>query len=312
LRGGGVGGYQYSREFLERLWAPGRTRVSGSRVINCYQLYPGSLVADRSVEKSFYIDMTLRQVFDYYGLCPPIAAEAIECETHGYHSAVRIVTHSHWAAHSLIADYGLAPSRVRTVVPGANLDAADYACWDAAQSAATPRPADPLRLVFVGRDWKRKGLHRLCAALSIARRQGLRATLTVIGTMKPQYPTVPGVEWAGVIDKRTDAARFIRTVASNDIGCLLSRAEAGGMSLREFHALGLVTIAPDTGGAPEHAVEGASVAVSPSATDSEIADLLLRLQRDRDWFHQLRTRAWQTRHEVLWDRSVHQLWLAIQ
>src|SRR3712207_3669754 len=42
------GGYQYSRSFLERLWSPVLPSLKGNVVINCFQLFPPSVVKDQS------------------------------------------------------------------------------------------------------------------------------------------------------------------------------------------------------------------------------------------------------------------------
>jgi glycosyltransferase involved in cell wall biosynthesis len=316
LRGSGHGGYQYSPQFLERLWRPHVKRLKGNSVINCFQLYPPSVVADDSIEKSFYIDMTLRQLFDYYGggcgVGARIRADAIRREQEGYHSAGGVLTHSGWAAASVIQDYAVPADRVHAVVPGANIDPIERLRWEDEHGGNKGAPDfRSLRLVFVGKDWRRKGLDRILGAFGAARRAGLNATLRVIGclprSLPAQYRSMEGVEWLGFVDKQTDAVRFLRSVAECDIGCLLSRAEAGGMALREYHALGLVTIGPDTGGAPEHMIEGASLAVSPVATEPEIAGLLLQLDRDRAWLNRLRANAWNSRHLALWENSVRQM-----
>ena len=104
-------------------------------------------------------------------------------------------------------------------------------------------------------------------SLRHARRDGGKATLRVIGCSPNALPAdlrdVDGVEWAGFVDKSKDSARYLHLVAECNIGCLLSRAEAGGIALREYHALGLAVIGPNTGGATEHMIPDASIAIEP-------------------------------------------------
>jgi glycosyltransferase involved in cell wall biosynthesis len=96
-------------------------------------------------------------------------------------------------------------------------------------------------------------------------------------------------------------------VAACDVGCLLSLAEAGGMSLREFCRLGIPTIAPLTGGSPEQVVEGATHLVAPDAPDAEIADILLRLATKPGLLARQKEIAWRERKAADWDRSVAQI-----
>jgi glycosyltransferase involved in cell wall biosynthesis len=186
-----------------------------------------------------------------------------------------------------------------------------YELWERDRLTRLRKPGEPLRFVFVGKDWRRKGLDRLIRAFVLARQAGLKASLRVIGCERRALPNdlggVDGIEWLGYLSKRRDCGRFLRAVGECDAGCLLSRMEAGGVALREYHALGLVTIGPDTGGAPEHMIAGASVGVSPAAPDSEIADLLLKMGKDEVWFERLKKTAWELRHSALWENSIQRL-----
>jgi glycosyltransferase involved in cell wall biosynthesis len=279
-------------------------------------------MADASVERWYYVDSTLRQVIDYYQerIPPGHAAEVFAREGDGYRSAAGVMTMSRFAADSVVRDYGVDPAKVHVVVPGANLtqevfDAfeREATAWrDPATGRATNRPADdPPRLVFVGRAVARKGLDRLLGALRIARGRGGRATLRVIGleasAVPPDLRAVPGVEWLGLVSRRTEAGRFCRLVAECDVGCLLSRQEMAGISLREFVALGLPVIGPLTGGSPDQMSPDSSVGVTPEATDEELADLLMTLETDRPTWDRRRAAAWATRRDVLWGPSIQRM-----
>jgi len=317
LRGRGKGGYQYSVPFLERLWRPFREKLRGNTVINCFQLFAPSVVGDRSVRKAFYIDMTLLQLFDFYGqrstVGPAIADEAIEREREGYQAAEWVVGHSRWAVDSIIHDYGIDPGKVRWVIPGANIDRDAYLAWET-KTETNGRPAldplAPLRLVFVGKYWDRKGLDRLLESLLVVRQRGVDARLKVIGCPMTELPArlrdVPGVEWLGFLDKRQELRRFLDVLAGADVGCLLSRAEAGGMVLREYHALGLVVLGTAVGGAPEHMIPGAGQAFAPTATPDEVANWLVSLKQHPEELKRLREHAWVHRADATWDATVRQ------
>ncbi len=125
MLGRGRGGFQYSVEFLERLWAPVRSLAVNARLINCFQLFPPSLVTSESTERWYFLDQTLIQLFDTYGIREEIGAriaeEAIERERDGYRRAKGIVMHSQSAASSVIQDYGIEPAKVAIVVPAPTL-----------------------------------------------------------------------------------------------------------------------------------------------------------------------------------------------
>lgn len=309
-----TGGYQYSSGFLERLWQPFLPQISGGAVINCFPLYPPSVVADPRVDKWFFLDQTLLQLMDHYGirkdLGARIVADALVREREGYLSAAGVIVHSHWAADSVVRDYRIDPAKVHVVLPGANLNPVEYERWETAQRPHE-RAAHPLRLVFVGKDWRRKGLDRLLRGLRQARAASSRMTLRVIGCPRESLPAelagVDGVEWYGFVDKGSQPGRFLSAVAECDVGCLLSRAEAGGISLREYHALGLAVLGTQAGGSPEHALSEASVLVPIEAGDADVADILMSIERDRPHLDRMRRAAWERRHSVLWKATVENI-----
>lgn len=313
------GGYQYSTTFLERLWSSSKPHLQDSQVINCFQLFPPSIINNSRIKKWFFIDQTLIQLFDYYGLRSTvgrrIADEAVKRERDGYQAATGVMVHSKWAAESVERDYAVPRSRIHVVVPGASIDRDEYTHWETRECERRAfdkqQQHRPLRLVFVGKYWRRKGLDRLLKALVLARRQGSTTTLRIIGCRRENLPVelrdIKGVEWAGFIDKRVEAGKFLQAVGECDIGCLLSREEAGGIALREYHALGLPVLGTNTGGAPEHMLPDASVTVSVDATAEEISETLLSLEGDPTRLAELRNKAWQQRRLASWPETVRRI-----
>ncbi len=303
------GGYQYSEAFLERLWQADPP-AEGEDVINMFQLYPAKVMEQHSGRKCFYVDQTLKQMFDTYGLENAVPAtimtQAMARERTQYQRADLVFTQSAYAANSVIQDYGVAKDKVHAVVCGANLEPELLDSWDA-EGRPTQAPG-PLRLVFVGKDWQRKGLDRLIEAMIEARTLGAEVELRVLGVQQSDLPeplaAVPGIEWVGFVDKRHDARRFIDLVASCDVGCLLSNAEAGGMSLREFCRLGLVTLAPAVGGSPEYVVPGASHLITADADAKAIAAILHRLASEPATLTAQRDIAWAARGDASWAAPV--------
>ena len=305
LRHGERGGFQYSPGFLRRLYARDPLRP-GEDVLSIFQLMPEAVFRGPG-RRFFYIDQTLRQLFETYGEAHGVGARArdaaIARETAQYRASDGVICQSAYAKRDVVWRYGVAEDRVHVVLPGANLSRDILARHDTG-GLREPTPG-PLRLVFVGKDWRRKGLDRLIGGMTAALAGGAEVMLDVIGVAEGSVPAalrVPGVRYAGFVDKRDD--RFAAMLAGADVGCLLSRAEAGGISLREFAALGLPTLAPDTGGSPEYVVTGASTLIPPDAGDAEIGRAIHALATDRSRLAAERRTAWAARHEARWDRAI--------
>lgn len=317
LSGAGIRGYQYSESRLNLLWRDQRRALSGAVVVNMFQLYPPWLIEAEDIQKWFSVDQTLYQNFSHYGLDRLLGQrtmrEAMALEQAGYRSAAGVVTHSHWAREDVVTRYGIPAHRVHVVKEAANVDAADYLAWE--QNRGSADPADtrsrPVRLVFVGRYGIRKGLDRLLGALAIARDRGSRIELRVIGCEPAAVPaklrTISGVEWVGFISKQPNSRQFITAVSECDIGCLLSRAEAAGSSVFEFHALGLAVLGTNAGGSAEQPIPEASVVVDVEATDEEVASILMALEANPARLRAMRNAAWERRHTVMWPSRAREI-----
>ncbi len=321
LTGDRHGGYQYNPARRNRQWAAALPSLGGTCILNAWQLLPEAVVADDSIEKWFFIDQTLSQLHEDYQeekiIGRRIGRNARRAEREGYEAARGVIAHSRWAAQSVIDRYGIPSAKVYVVTQAANIDDDALAAWERAEQDRRDRqpwsgaPEKRLRLVFVGLDGRRKGLDRLLRGLAIARRCGSQATLRVIGCppqqMPPEVRGLPGVEWCGRINKRLEAARFLRLVGECDVGCLLSRVEAGGCGLSEYQVLGLAVLGTNAGGAAEQILPGNGLLVDVNATDEEIAETLLYLERQPEVLHGMREVAWQQRRSATWAARVEEI-----
>jgi len=304
------GGYQYSEIAMERLWAQLGSLSDSAQILSLFQMLPNSIWRRKNIRRWFYIDATLSQLFQHYGVADnysrAIASNAIKRERAGYERADGLICHSAWVADSLIQEYKIEPKKIHVVVPGANINEGLFRSWSPPRRQENGR----LNLVFVGRAWRRKGLDRLLAAMARDDLDG-RVTLRVIGCdehdVDERFRGVKGVEWHGLIDKSKDEKAFLDLIASADIGCLISRAECGGFSLREFAAVGLGLIAPDVGGSPEHCPADSAVLVKPSDSPDDIANILLRLVENPDEVEALRAASTAAAQTLLWSYSIAKL-----
>ena len=86
---------------------------------------------------------------------------------------------SDWAARSLEDDYGVDRAKITVAPFGPSTTSA--------RPPAGPRAGAPLRLLFVGRDWGRKGGDRALEIVDELRRTGVACELTVVGNGPPSH-----------------------------------------------------------------------------------------------------------------------------
>ncbi len=315
LGGDRPGGYQFSRGFLERLWAPHLAALEGCEVVNHFQLYAPSVVSLAKRARLTlvpYIDMTLTELFEDYALSAKIgrrvARDALDLEASGYRAARRIVAMSKRTAAILKQKYAIPGERVSVVVPGANLD-------EALVERYGPRGGDhdsEFVVGYIGKDYSRKGLHRLARAVALLRSDGARVRLRVIGHCPEDLRQADGVEATGFLDKQTDPAGFIGALAQCALGCLPSYAEALGIALLEFLRLGIPVVGTRVGGIPDAVPEGAGVLVDPDIDPRRLADVIGALCADDNAYASLRRGAAAARSWATWERAVSEFAQALR
>ena len=303
--GGAVGGYQYSDYFLESLWKEIRLKPHTS-LINCFQMYPMSINKRSDLLKYFYIDMTLIQLFDFYGsgvISERRKQQIIDKETYGYFSAKHIYTHSEWCKASLVNEYGISSDKITAIVPGANFE--------------SPTPivhknnvADSsFKIITIGREFYRKGIDRLLDSVSLLNIQGYKIKVTVIGIKKADIPecyrSLAWIDWIESIDKGSSEDNFLNCVASHHLGVLLSRAEAGGMVMREYHFCGIPTIHTIVGGAPEHSIYPGTFGVNLDSEPTEIAAVIARFIDDKKYHSFMKQKAKDLAYRSTWESTIN-------
>jgi glycosyltransferase involved in cell wall biosynthesis len=152
---------------------------------------------------------------------------------------------SDWAARSLVEDYGVDRARVTVAPFGPSTTSA--------VPPGGPRPGEPLRLLFVGRDWVRKGGEQAVAIAAGLRRAGIPCELTVVGA----GPSAPGTLSDDVrVLGRVARSGMAELYAAHDVLLEPARANAGGVTLTDATASGLPVVATRTGGVPTIVEDG--------------------------------------------------------
>jgi len=187
-------------------------------------------------------------------------------EQHAIQRADALIYPSHWAAQSAIEHYGASPEKVHVLPFGPNFDDLP------ASGVSSSERIGPLRILFVGRDWTRKGGDIAYAAVAGLRASGIDARLLLCGCNPPMDVDPAVAELIPMIDKQKPGGyeALCALYASADVFLLPTRAECAGVVFSEAAAFGLPIVATDTGGIPtmvDHGGNGVLLPLSAVAAD---------------------------------------------
>jgi starch synthase len=204
-------------------------------------------------------------------LAAAVARERGVCE-----AAAAIFTASELARRSFMEHFSLPPQKVVTVGAGPNFDVARIRIRDAAVS-----PGAPPTVLFVGREFARKGGDVLLRAFRVVRRELPQARLVVAG---PEELTSPGagVEFLGHLRKHDPEGRrrLQQAYEEADVFCLPTRYEPFGIVFLEAMFHGLPVVATRVWAVPEIVEDGETGFTVPRDDETALAERLLVLLKD--------------------------------
>jgi glycosyltransferase involved in cell wall biosynthesis len=308
------GGYQYSPEFLDAAEAQIPRELKSGRVLSFNQFFPRARTLARHGGKLIlYIDATFPRLLDRYGFSRDMdrrtADEARRAERENLAAAEVVVAFQQWTADSLVQECAVDPSKVRIVLPGANL-IPDVSVAPPVKTgvAGTDRP---LVLGFVGKDWKRKNLPFLVNVARKLETMGVKAEVHCAGGCPPELQRDPLVKWLGFLDKQHDPAGFIRFLQGCDLGCLFSLSEASSIAVLEFLRVGVPVAGFVVDGMGDLLLPGAAVRFAPGASADEVAESLADAAGS-DRLRRLRAGAAEAMPVVTWGRCLRDLTAALE
>jgi len=202
-----------------------------------------------------YLDATKRTwIGSYFGLdtlCPRSRRQVDEVDRVSLANNRLTIFSSDWARAEASRDYAVPAAQMAVVPFGANLldppSRAEVDTWISVRQHA------PLRLLFLGKEWIRKGGPEALTVVRALRARGLPAMLDVVGCT----PDLTGDDRLlahvhGFIDHSTPEGRqrFRSLLSEAHVLMFLSRAEAYGIALCEAAAFGVPAYAANVGGIP--------------------------------------------------------------
>jgi len=282
--------------------------LAGSTLISNFQLYGRDFLKRRKtlgIGQHFYIDGTLAEYFESYAdfevadIDPATRQNAMELEQEGYDSANGIVAFSSLTARTLEHRYRVPSSKISVVLPGSNLPD------DVVDAMGTESKLSESRdfiLGFVGLYPMRKGLDRLAGAVRILRSRGLPVRLRVIGKCPDDLIGMDGLDYLGVINKKTHLKDFIRAISGVHLGCLVSRSELAGIAMVEFLRVGVPVLGTRVGGAMDILQAAGGVLVEPDIAPDGLADVIGKIYKNPDGYADLKRAADSRRDWASWKR----------
>lgn len=306
--GRGIGGYQYSRNFLDGIDRQVPRELYKELIITFSQVFPRASAMQRSGgEMICYIDATMRDLVDnpsYAIKLPPyILEKALAQERENYHAARYVVTRSSWVIPTLADYYQVDRTKIVHILPGANILLPPD--WKAPIIQGIPGIDRDLVLGFVGKDWKRKGLPFLMDVQAALAKRGYRVKIKFIGSKPPDLAADNAIDCTGFINKQSGMDKFVQAISSCDIGCLFSASEALGISTLEFLRTGVPVAGFYHQGLKDTLMDGASLRFDPDATPDEAADVFENYLQDETLRKAMRKKALHYSNEVTWEACVN-------
>lgn len=141
----------------------------------------------------------------------------------------------------------------------------------------------PVQVLFVGKDWERKGGEIAISAVNTLNQRGIHTVLHVVGSQPPNDVDSEIIRVHGYLSKAKKKQRdhLDRLYRESDVFILPSSAEGYVISVLEAAAYGLPVVAYDTDGVREPVANGISGTLLPLGTSADcFADVI------ETWIHQ--------------------------
>ena len=218
---------------------------------------------------AIYVDQTRLMAETGWPAWMPFSAgerdKLLNLERSMYAEAAHLFVMGKPARDSLSADYGVEGSRITVVGGGLRFDERP------AQKPLTQEPS----VLFIGRDFERKGGPVLLRAFQLVREQLPEATLDIVGAAR-DYEAL-GVTGHGKVAHRAGLMQLYRRARAF---CLPSLYEPYGLVLIEAMAHGIPCVGSAVQSIPEILDQGrAGLLVQPGDVE-ELAEALIRLLTD--------------------------------
>jgi glycosyltransferase involved in cell wall biosynthesis len=256
-------------------------------------------------------DTTFKNMIDYHPSFSNLLSFSLRegnlIEQRAINKASQLIYPSEWAANSAIRDYGASPKKVHVVQISPSMDRIPHSYVEKAYNK------DSCNLLFVGRDWQRKGGDLAVAAREKLAESGLQTQLTIVGC-QPPLNSASNIRVIPYLNKnRAEDARILEELYEEaDFLILPSRADCSSIVIAEANAFAVPVIATQTGGLPALIKEGINGYLLPlSAQGEDFAKTITTVFRDGKTYKKLRQTSRQEYEKSMsseaWSRKVAEI-----
>lgn len=208
---------------------------------------------DNKIPKIVWTDAAYASLLGFYpGVAhhSPAATEEINTMTREFFSRCSLaIFSSEWAAQDALRLYGASKEKVKVVPFGANIDCKNSLAD--IREMLKLRQRSVTKLLFIGKEWWRKGGDNVLAVAKALHAAGHPVELNLVGCTPPATEEIPSyVKCLGYISKRTPEGleKITQLLRESHFLFVPSRAEAFGIVFCEANAFGLPCLTSYVGG----------------------------------------------------------------
>jgi glycosyltransferase involved in cell wall biosynthesis len=272
----------WRQKTVEKLSQRVHKLISSSECNTFLQVGTHVKMDDYYVKHYCFTDMTVAQAaesqqFSIADLNDKQIAEAIKVQKEIFYSCSGIFVNSGWVKNSIIKDYGQNADKVHVAGVGASINF----------SRCDGEPANRHNILFIGRDWNRKGGPVLLEAFKLIRQEIEDASLTIIGCM----PNInhPGVSVLGPLNKTRESDRLIleKAFSKAAVFCVPSLYEPFGICFLEAQLYGIVPVTFTGEGRGEAIKDGVTGLLVRERNSKALRDAIVKLFRNPYAAHEM-------------------------
>ena len=200
-------------------------------------------------------------------MIPPVENVKNALTRRTFNAAAKLITWHEWGKESLVRDYGVDAGKVHVIPPGINLRR-----WNFPRGTD---PSAPVRLLFVGGDFRRKGGNVLLEAFRTSLTP--HCTLDIVTREKVDTGGLAGVKIHHGLGP--NAPELMALYASADVFVFPTFADTLPLVIMEAMASGLPVVTTDVGALREEVQDGLTGFLVPPHDAAALAEATLRLVR---------------------------------